>query len=46
MPTLSLNAIQQRIGQQDAELQALRSELQDLKSRLEALSNRKQELQE
>src|SRR5258708_6151438 len=46
MPTLSLDAIQQRIAQQDSELQALRKELDARRSRLQALSKRKQELQD
>jgi hypothetical protein len=46
MPTLSLDAIQQRITQHDSELQALRKELDARRSRLQALSNRKKELQD
>ena len=45
MPTLSLDAIQQRIVQRDAELQALRRELEARRSRLQSLTQRKQELQ-
>jgi len=45
MPTLSLDAIQQRIAQRDAELQALRRDLQARRSRLQSLTQRKQELQ-
>src|SRR5262245_30917732 len=45
MPTLSLEAIQQRIAQQDAELQTLRRELEARRSRLQSLAERKQELQ-
>jgi exonuclease VII large subunit len=45
MPTLSLDAIQQRIAQRDAELQRLRRELEARQSRLQALTQRKQELQ-
>jgi hypothetical protein len=46
MPTLSLDAIQQRIAQHDSELQALRKELDARRSRLQALSNRKEQLQD
>jgi hypothetical protein len=45
MPTLSLDAIQQRIAQRDAELQSLRRELEARRSRLQALTQRKEELQ-
>jgi hypothetical protein len=45
MPTLSLDAIEQRIAQRDAELQALRRELDARRSRLQALTQRKEELQ-
>jgi hypothetical protein len=45
MPTLSLEAIQQRITQRDAELQRLRRELEARQSRLQSLTQRKQELQ-
>ena len=46
MPTLSLDAIQQRIAKQDSELQTLRRELEARQSRLQALSKRKQELRD
>src|SRR5713226_9096364 len=45
MPTLSLDAIQQRIAQRDAELQALRRDLEARRSRLQSLRQRKLELQ-
>ena len=45
MPTLSLDAIQQRIAQRDAELHRLRRELEARQSRLQSLTQRKQELQ-
>ena len=45
MPTLSLDAIQQRIAQRDAELQALRRDLEARRSRLQSLTQRKEELQ-
>jgi chromosome segregation ATPase len=45
MPTLSLDAIQQRIAQRDSELQTLRRELEARRSRLQSLKQRKQELQ-
>jgi hypothetical protein len=45
MPTLSLDAIQQRIAERDSELQALRRELETRRSRLQALTQRKKELQ-
>ena len=45
MPTLSVDAIQQRIAERDAELQALRRELEARRSRLQALAQRKEELQ-
>src|SRR5262245_29374290 len=45
MPTLSLDAIQQRIAQRDAELQRLRRDLEARRSRLQALTQRKAELQ-
>jgi hypothetical protein len=45
MPTLSLDAIQQRIAQRDAELQALRRDLEARRSRLQSLTRRKLELQ-
>src|SRR5215471_14992058 len=45
MPTLSLDAIQQRIAQRDAELQRLRRDLEARRSRLQALTQRKEELQ-
>jgi hypothetical protein len=45
MPTLSLDAIQQRIAERDAELQALRRELDARQSRLQSLTQRKEELQ-
>jgi hypothetical protein len=45
MPTLSLDAIQQRIAERDAELHALRRELEARRSRLQALNQRKEELQ-
>jgi hypothetical protein len=44
VPTLSLEAIQQRIAQQDSELQTLRRELATRRSRLQSLAERKQEL--
>jgi hypothetical protein len=46
MPTLSLDAIQQRVAQQEKELQTLRRELATRQSRLQALAQRKQSLQE
>jgi hypothetical protein len=46
MPTLSLDAIQQRIAQRDSELQTLRRELDARHSRLQSLKQRKQELQD
>ena len=45
MPTLSLDAIEQRIAQRDAELQRLRRDLEARRSRLQALTQRKEELQ-
>jgi hypothetical protein len=45
MPTLSLDAIEQRIAQRDAELQGLRRDLEARRSRLQALTQRKEELQ-
>jgi hypothetical protein len=45
MPTLSLDAIQQRIAQRDAELQALHRDLEARRSRLQSLTQRKLELQ-
>ena len=45
MPTLSLDAIQQRIAQRDAELQRLRRDLEIRRSQLQALTQRKEELQ-
>jgi len=45
MPTLSLDAIEQRIAQRDAELQRLRRDSEARRSRLQALSQRKEELQ-
>src|SRR6516225_9014418 len=45
MPTLSLEAIEQRIAQRDAELQRLRRDLEARRSRLHALTQRKEELQ-
>ena len=45
MPTLSLDAIQQRIAQRDAELQRLRRDVEARRSRLQALTRRKEELQ-
>jgi hypothetical protein len=45
MPTLSLDAIQQRIAQRDAELQRLRRELEVRRSRLESLTQRKHDLE-
>src|SRR5262245_39059265 len=45
MPTLSLDAIEQRIAERDSELQALRRELEARRSRLQALTQRKEELQ-
>ena len=45
MPTLSVDAIRQRIAERDAELQALRRELEARRSRLQALTQRKKELQ-
>ena len=46
MPTLSLDAIQQRIAQQNSELQTLRRELEARQSRLKTLSKRKHELED
>jgi hypothetical protein len=45
MPTLSLDAIQQRIAERDSELQALHRELGSRRSRLQALTQRKEALQ-
>jgi hypothetical protein len=45
MPTLSLDAIEQRIVERDAELQTLRRELEARRNRLQALNQRKAELQ-
>src|SRR6516225_4365632 len=45
MPTLSLDAIQQRIAKQNSELQALRRELEARQGRLRSLAQRKNELQ-
>jgi hypothetical protein len=45
MPTLSLDAIEQRIAQRDAELQRLRRDFETRRSRLQALTQRKEELQ-
>src|SRR6516165_543836 len=45
MPKLSLDAIEQRIAQRDAELQRLRRDLEARRSRLQALTQRKEELQ-
>jgi len=45
MPTLSLDAIEQRIAQRHAELQRLRRDLEARRSRLQALTQRKEELQ-
>jgi len=45
MPTLSLDAIEQRIAERDAELQRLRRDLEARRSRLQALTQRKEELQ-
>ena len=44
MPTLSLEAIEQRIAERDAELQRLRRDLEARRSRLQALTQRKEEL--
>jgi hypothetical protein len=44
MPTLSLDAIQQRIAERDSELQSLRRELEARRNRLQALNQRKAEL--
>jgi hypothetical protein len=45
MPTLSLDAIQQRIAERHSELQTLRRELETRQNRLQTLNQRKQELQ-
>ena len=45
MPTLSLDAIQQRIAKQNSELQALHRELETRQGRLRSLAQRKEELQ-
>ena len=45
MPTLSLEAIEQRIAKRDAELHRLRRDLEARRSRLQALTQRKEELQ-
>src|SRR5262245_15561755 len=45
MPTLSLDAIEKRIAERDAELQRLRRDLEARRSRLQALTQRKAELQ-
>src|SRR5262249_11764165 len=45
MPTLSLDAIEQRIAERDAELQRLRRDLEARRNRLQALTQRKEELQ-
>src|SRR5262245_9442865 len=45
MPTLSLDAIQQRIAERDSELQTLRRELETRQNRLQTLNQRKHQLQ-
>src|SRR5262245_51054698 len=45
MPTLSLDAIEQRIVERNAELQALRRELEARRGRLQSLTQHKEELQ-
>ena len=45
MPSLSLDAIEQRIAQRDAELQRLRRDVEARRSRLQALTRRKEALQ-
>jgi len=46
MPTLSIDAIQQRITQKDSELRTLRREFEACQNRLQTLSKRKQELRD